>query len=292
MVAAILPRLGCAHGLDPWHEEEAIGAFGPSLGAAAQRVSGYGWKAVQVLDVNADGMGDVFWHHPERGLAATWLMEGNRLLAPGPILPCPLGGGWVATAGDFNGDGLADVLWNDVAHGRIAVELMEGGRPRALGPVIPGPGGGGWRTLPVDVNRDGLADVIWGHAEQGTTAIWLMEGTRVRAPGPVIAGPPGDGWVVAWTDDFDADGLTDVLWNHPEQNLIAVWLMDGMRVRVPGPVIPGPPGDGWTACTAGDVSRDGMADVVWQRGDTITVWLMERTRVLARGPLIPGPYDG
>ncbi|MGK4006900.1 VCBS repeat-containing protein [Sorangium sp. So ce1036] len=296
-----------------------------------------------MLDVNADGLGDVFWRDPERGLAATWLMEGNRLLAPGPTIPCPLGGGWAATTADFDGDGLADVLWNHVEQGLVAVELVEGVQPLALGPVIPGPGGGGWHTIPSDFNGDNMADVLWGHAGQGAMAIWLMEGTRLLAPGPVIPGPPGDGWdvvsagelnvdgladmvwahaesaqmaiwlmegtrllapgpeipgplgdgwVFTWTDDFDADGIEDVLWNHPEQNLMAVWLMEGTRVRVPGPEIPGPPGDGWRARTAGDVNGDDMADVVWQRGDTMTVWLMEGTRVLAPGPLIPGPYGG
>ncbi|WP_437336789.1 FG-GAP repeat domain-containing protein [Sorangium sp. So ce394] len=291
----LLVALGCAQ--DAGQRDRGprtLEPAGASLGAAAQRANGSAWKAVQGADFNLDGMSDVLWGDEEQNLMAVWLMEGTRLLAPGPAIPGPLGEGWVAAAAaDFNHDGMADVLWNNPEQNLAAVWLMEGTRLLAPGPFIPGPIGDGW-VVPsaADFNHDGVADVLWNNPEQNLMAVWLMEGTRLLAPGPFIPGPIGDGWVVVPNlTDHGRDGMADVVWNNPEQNLMAIWLMEGNRLLAPGPLIPGPAGDGWKALAVGDANFDGMGDVVWDHPERnlTAVWLMEGSQLLAPGPLIPGP---
>ncbi|XYI00245.1 FG-GAP repeat domain-containing protein [Sorangium sp. So ce1128] len=256
-------------------------------------MSDYGWEPVRLNDFNGDGMADMLWSNAEQSLMAIWLMEGTRLLAPGPFIPGPIGQGWAAAnAGDLNFDGMADVLWRNAEQNLIAIWLMEGSQLLAPGPVIPGPSGHGWEVASVtDVDRDGVSDLLWNNAEQNLITIWLMDGSQLLALGPITPGPAGEGWVAITAQDANRDGMGDVFWNNKEQNLMAVWLMDGTQLLAPGPVIPGPLGRGWSMVTAQEFNLDGMGDVLWNNKEQnlMAVWLMDGTQLLAPGPVIPGP---
>jgi FG-GAP-like repeat len=289
--AAMMPR-ACL----PWLTAVLASCAGPApdgaLGVAGERVVDPGWKIVQGVDFNHDGMGDALWYEPATNRFAVWLMDGERLLAPGPVIPGPVGDGWSAVIGwDFNDDGMADVLWFNADTGTIAIWLMDGTEVLAPGPEIPGPGDGWAAVTAGDFNGDGMADVLWSNTGTGEMAVWLMDGVHVLARGPEIPGPAGDGWFVVTAADFNHDGMNDVLWIDTGTNRFAVWLMDGTEVLAPGPAIPEPAGDGWIATTAADFNDDGMADVLWSNAgtDQMAVWLMDGTRVLAPGPAIPGP---
>lgn len=153
--------------------------------------------------------------------------------------------------------------------------------------------GDDWKMIEAaDFNGDGMADVLWSDTKTHDFSVWLLEGTRLRAPGPVIAGPQGDGWFAKTLGDFNYDGMADVLWANDEKNQFAVWLMHSTTVLARGPVIPGPPGDGWSlAPSVADFNGDGGADVVFHQAKTnlSAVWLMNGTTVLARGPMMQGP---
>ncbi|WP_437323442.1 FG-GAP repeat domain-containing protein [Sorangium sp. So ce381] len=266
----------------------------PSPGVASPRSDGNGWKTIYPADFNNDGMVDVLWQRTRQNLMAVWLMNGSQLLAPGPVIPGPIGDGWTAiSAGDFNEDHMADVFWYNSPRNLIAIWLMNGGQLLAPGPVIPGPIGDGWVavTSAADFNSDGMNDVVLNNPRQNLMTVWLMNGSQLLAPGPAIPGPIGDGWIASSTADFNVDGMADVLWNNPRRNLMAVWLMNGTQLLAPGPNIPGPIGDGWVTITAFDFNVDGMADVLWHNAgqNLMAVWLMDGSQLLAPGPNIPGP---
>ena len=204
--------------------------------------SGDGWSAVTAADFNFDGMADMLWYNAGKHRMAVWLMAGTKLLLPGPELPAPDGEGWsVVTAADFNLDGMADVLWNNPGTNQIAVWPMRGAQLLTPGPVIPGPSGAGWSAVTAaDFNTDGMADVLWNNSVNRSTAVWLMSGTQLLTPGPEIPGPIGAGWSVAYGADFNFDGMADMLWQSADENRMAVWLMSGTQLLLPGPAIPGP----------------------------------------------------
>lgn len=181
-------------------------------------------------------------------------------------------------------------LPEDLAHAALALQPSLGHEP------LLGPGEEGWRLPPTgDFNQDGLQDILWRDHNDNHLAVALMNGTRLVEMGPSIPGPPGADWVVVnGAVDFNLDGMSDVLWYDAPRNRIQVWLMRGTVPLEQGPVIQGPPGDGWTCIPAGDFNLDGMADVLWYnpRTNRMIVWLMSGTEPLERGPELPGPGDG
>jgi hypothetical protein len=100
----------------------------------------------------------------------------------------------------------------------------------------------------------------------------------------------GHGWGIVDRVDFNADGMTDVLWSDQGTNRFSIWLMAGTQVVASGPILSGPGAD-WQATFACDFNHDGMSDVVFsnERKNLLSVWLMNGTRVLASGPEISGP---
>jgi hypothetical protein len=162
----------------------------------------------------------------------------------------------------------------------------------SLGRATQRASGVGWKATRMnDFNRDEMVDVLWEHPGKSLAAIWLMEGTQPVAPGPVIPGPIGPGWEAVNAGDFNSDGMADMLWRSAEQNLVAIWLMEGSQLLAPGPIIPGPLGRGWKVVAVADLNRDGMADVLWndKEQNVFTTWAMDGSQLLAPGPIIPGP---
>ncbi len=72
--------------------------------------------------------------------------------------------------------------------------------------------------------------------------------------------------------DFNADGLSDILWQHTNGN-VSMWLMNG-PTAINGNLGLGNLA-GWVP-TAADFNGDGKADIMWQHTDGNTViWLMD-----------------
>jgi hypothetical protein len=255
---------------------------------------GVGWRAMTAGDFNHDGMADVLWHNQRTNEMSVWLMSGTALLAPGPPIPGPPGDGWLLSrrVEDMNFDGMFDVIWNNPKTNVAQVWLMSGTAVLAEGPDLIGPPGDGWRVVePADVNHDGMGDIVWDDPDRNLMTVWLMHGTTVLAEGPVLPGPPEGGIIIPSTGDFNFDGMADVQWTNVKLKTGRVWLMNGTTRLAQGPLIQGPPGDGWAAGSNGDFNFDAMQDLLWQAADPprLVVYLMNGTTPIAVGPVIASP---
>jgi autotransporter-associated beta strand protein len=91
--------------------------------------------------------------------------------------------------------------------------------------------------------------------------------------------------------DFNADGLSDILWQS-DNGTGAVWLMDGLDSTFVGAAGPFNPGPSWHIEGTGDFNGDSKSDIIWQHDNGLTaMWLMDganATFVGAVGPFNPG----
>jgi VCBS repeat protein len=198
----------------------------------------------------------------------------------------------ISDVGDFNADGMDDVLWDDTAQSKMAVWLLSGTGVLQRGATIPGPSGAAWSAAwATDFNADTLADVRWYDYLTGESAVWLMNGTKVLLQGPTFPGPTGGTWVRVTSADFNADGMSDLLWRSSDTAEIQVWLMSGTAPTLKGAPVPPPTGGGWIATSTGDFNADGLRDVLWYNvtGRLFSIALMSATTLLTQGPTLPAP---
>jgi hypothetical protein len=125
--------------------------------------------------------------------------------------------------------------------------------------------------------------LIWQHMVTGALAAWEVQGTIQISGSALNPGAVADtNWKIVATGDFDGDGSKDLVWQHTN-GTISAWLMRGNNLldgRLFQPSTVGDPA--WRVVAAGDMNRDGRADLVWRNRTTgvMAVWYMDGTRRL------------
>jgi glucose/arabinose dehydrogenase len=141
-----------------------------------------------------------------------------------------------------------------------------------------------------DIDGNGAGDLLWQHAD-GRLAAWLMAGSVLADGRPLGPGAVADPrWRLAAAGDFDGDGSRDVLFQHADGSL-GIWFMAGTAQLTGRALIPARVADtNWMVRAAGDMNRDGFADIIWQNQTTgqLAVWTMEGPRQIAGRLLTPG----
>jgi hypothetical protein len=129
-----------------------------------------------------------------------------------------------------------------------------------------------------DLNGDGLADVLFQQQTEGWIYLWTMDG--ITRKGEMFTNPdkvPDINWKIRGTGDFNADGNTDLLWQHRTTGELYVWLMEGLN-RI-GAAYLNPPAVGgtWRLAGTGDFDADGSTDILWQdmKEGLIYLWYMD-----------------
>jgi hypothetical protein len=203
------------------------------------------WQIVGTGDFDGDGKSDIVWRCADAtsascpvGQVAIWLMNANgsiKQAVGGQVVS----NGWqIYGVSDFDGDGKSDILWrctdsmsSACANGEVAIWLMnsDGSIKQSIGGETASPG---WQIYGTgDFDGDGKRDILWRCLDStssacgyGEVAIWLMnaDGSIKQSVGGQIV---PTGWTIAGTGDFDADGITDILWQNTN-GTVAIWLMN------------------------------------------------------------------
>jgi hypothetical protein len=178
---------------------------------------------------------------------------------------------------DVDGDGTSDLVGVQ-APGTLWL-VRNSGNPAApyAGQSPVAIGKSGWQTydrlLAADVDGDGYADLV---ARKPAGTLWLYQNTRDRSrPYTGTKTQIGSGWQVYTgfvAGDVNGDGLPDLIALEPDGTL---WLyLDSHDVDDPYPTAAriGSGLTGVVAMAAGDVDRDGRADLVVSLSDG-SLWL-------------------
>jgi len=216
------------------------------------------WRVGATADFNGDGVCDLAWTRTQPGdngpddvrLAVTLTDASSQIF---PVLSAPglgesIGPGWVLVgSGDFVGatgsqdpavtvpDGRADlVLWNATT-GKLALWASDGTgvfppdrRYTMDGLDVPR------RPLVVaNIDGQGLPEIIWEDQLTGALTYSTLgsdPGTGIALKGEGALTPPSPrtrGWILRAADDFDGDGIDDLLFQHDRTEGTMVWEMSG-----------------------------------------------------------------
>lgn len=195
--------------------------------------------------------------------------------------------------GDFNGDGRPDLIWQNRADGRLAAWFMNGTEQAEYVPLVPYQvHDKDWHVVGSgDANQDGQADLYWQHQTTGELAVWFMNRTAVMSGELLSPARVSDtAWKVRTVADLDLDGYPDLIWQHTESGLIAVWYMTQTTLRSGEALSPAQVPDlRWKIVAAGDVNQDGFPDLFWHHATTgeIAVWHMRDRVALSGSALTP-----
>ena len=199
------------------------------------QVADTAWKIVGTGDVDGDGDADVFWQNTTTGALSLWTMNGLQMVSGDPLIPSNAGDiNWrVRAVADINHDGHPDLIWQHLTQGWVSVWTMNG-RTMTEGHLLsPYALDTNWQVVGTgDLDQDGWVDLIWQHQTSGDLAWWRLDGYGQVSGAALSPGNVADlQWKIRGAADLDADGQTDLLWQHTSDGALAVWLMNGAALR-------------------------------------------------------------
>lgn len=171
---------------------------------------------------------------------------------------------------DFNGDGILDMAVCSVT-GELRVLLGNGTNFVLTGQDLQLGGAPLWMAG-ADFDGDGDEDLVVVRTQGSTSDVWLNDGTGTFTAGPVLAIPDNPFAVVA--GDINGDTFPDIVVTVPTTPEIRIYLGDGtgafpsvLQIAMPG-------GGKAFNVQIGDVTRDGIVDlmVVDPGTDRLLVW--------------------
>jgi hypothetical protein len=122
--------------------------------------------------------------------------------------------------------------------------------------------GGGTRLLWLDSKSNELVEWL---VQDGSALI-----TRNAAPPKAAAGAPN--WTPLSVDDFDADGIIDVLWRNDATGRLVFWAGGDRYSEIAGPR---PPDAGFVAIACADLFDRSTRSLLWRNTSSATLILTE-----------------
>jgi hypothetical protein len=241
--------------------------------------TGYGTVVSAAGDTNGDGYADVLVAAP--GATTVYLYLGSAdgiQTTPSQTLRALAESGFgsaVASAGDVNGDRYGDVLIGSPDSGRVYLYLGAAGTglPSTATQTLTAPMGAmsfGTAVAGVgDVNSDGYGDVVIGAPGSNNAFLYTGRSSGLSTTSSTLT-PPGSanamrfGAAVSGAGDVDRDGYADVVIGASSSSQAFVFTGNASGVGFSTQLPDAPPASGFgisVAC-AGDIDRDGFADVI------------------------------
>jgi hypothetical protein len=140
-----------------------------------------------------------------------------------------------------------------------------------------------WRPIGAgDMTGDGAPDIIWFNETTGQVASWLLDGTGHVLDTQYVdwrcaKADCGQQWNVVGLGDVNRDGHPDLVWWNATTGEVGIWIIDNHGTVLGAQYLDrrsawsNDPCQGTWPIAVGDVTGDGVADIVW--ADTATAQL-------------------
>jgi len=189
------------------------------------------WSAVDLADLNGDGVPDVILRHTD-GSLGVWFLGGvqGHTIQGFAYISGPLQG-WVPVAvADLDGDGHSDLILQ-ATDGSIGVWYLGG--PQGIQILrfdwISGPLRGWVAVAANDLDHDGHPDLIL-QATDGSIGVWYLNGNHILGFAGIY-GPTG-GWSVVGVAQFNVAVNSEIILRYTDGSL-GVWYMFGSKGNLP-----------------------------------------------------------
>jgi hypothetical protein len=222
------------------------------------------WEVKQVADFNGDGKADILLRNTavSPGILYLYTMNGKRIAAEGVIRR--ISNDWrIVSVADFSGDGKADILLrNSSTSPTILYMYQMNGRSIASEGVVRRISSD-WEVRQVaDFDGDAKADILLRNTAMnpGSLYLYMMDGKAIHSEGMIRS--LSSGWRVGHADDFNGDGMADILLRNINvtPSILYLYAMNGKAIASEG-VVRRIQSD-WKAGMVADFNGDSRADVL------------------------------
>ena len=152
--------------------------------------------------------------------------------------------------------------------------------------TIWGNDGSPYAVMPGTVNASASADpgrihIIWQNLGSGSVYYWALKQSFANNDTIKSSGYMSDyqlkGWSIVGSSDFDADGVSDILWQNTNSGSVFYWLLTrDYQIKSSGYAC-NYALQGWDVKSVTDFNGDGTPDVLWQNrtSGVVFYWVMK-----------------
>jgi len=200
-----------------------------------------GWHVVAAADFDGNGVPDLVWQNTSTGQVNVnyYGGTGGATLIGYAVLNSGAGtAGWsVVAAVDMNGDGVPDLIWQNAGTGQVNVNYYGGSGGATLtgfAVLNSGAGTAGWHVVAAaDFDGNGVPDLVWQNTTTRQVNVNYYGGTKgTTLIGYAVLNTGTAGWTVVGANDFDGNGVPDLVWRNDSTGLVNVNYYGGPRGAV------------------------------------------------------------
>jgi FG-GAP-like repeat len=260
-------------GLDAWQMSgnsiDTKGSFSPSDAPLGLQVLGTG-------DFNADGIDDILWKDSATNKFTIWFMENGTVRQSIAAIQDSTGFdlvkdiNWsVIGIDDIDKDGFTDILLRNATSGEVDTWFMYENTVSKVTQLPPG-----FRVLS-DWAVEGFSNsrLLWRNINSNFVATWDLSRNGIEQL-RLISFPVSQEWKVVAFQDFNNDGVADVIWRNAQQSVIVSWRMayansDPVSLKLYQNI-----GDNFKISAVADFNGDKRPDILlWDNvNGTVATW--------------------